>query len=549
MTSIAQDLESMGFRKGINASGSINVSNIFYHTGDSLARRDPYQFILTGNLNVNIFGYDAPFSFTYSNSQRSYTQPFNRLSFNPRYKWIKVYLGHTSMSFSPYTLAGHSFKGAGVELTPGNWRLAMMTGQLKKAIEYNPLPGSPSIPSYRRMGYGLKFGYEKGSSGILVNLFTGKDDQNSIRNVPGNVLLRPMQNIAVGVTARTSLFRHFVLDGEYSISILNPDLRLELFADSQLQTESSPFSSELAGTQKLDAYSFGAGYQSSPAGIMLKYERVSPDYQSLGAYYFNNDLENLTIAPTLRLSDGRFSLTGNAGMQRNNLDKSRESTTKRFVGAGNININLSEKWNITFNYSNFSTYTNMKPQEDPFFLDNMDSLNFYQVTNQAGISANYAFGKSESPGNLMIISSFQRANETNSGSGSGHASDFITANACYSQSIKDPDVTFSVLYNLNSSKAPEIKSFYHGPGISVSKIFADKKLRAAFNSTYNRNTVNGQKGSPVLANGLNFNYLPKKTNEGKQNISLNLTWVHRFSSVIQNQRSEITGNLNYSYAF
>ena len=453
------------------------------------------------------------------------------------------------MSFSPYTLAGHSFKGAGVELTPGKWRLAMMAGQLKKAIEYNPLPGSQSIPSYKRMGYGLKFGYEAASSGILVNLFTGKDDQNSISTVPGNVLLHPMQNIAVGVSARTSLFKHFVLDGEYSISILNPDLRMELSQDDQLQTELSPYSSELAGTRKFDAYSFGAGYQSSPAGIMLKYERVSPDYQSLGAYYFNNDLENLTIAPTLRLSDGRFSLTGNAGIQRNNLDKSRESTTKRFVGAGNININLSEKWNITFNYSNFSTYTNMKPQDDPFFRDNMDSLNFYQITNQAGISANYTFGKSESPGNLMIISSFQKASETNSGSGHGQASDFVTANACYSQSVKDANIIFSILYNLNSSKAPEMKSFYQGPGITLSKILADKKFRAALNSTYNRNKINGQKGSPVLATSLNLNYLPKKTDSGKQGISFNLTWVHRYSSLIQNRRSEITGNLNYSYVF
>ena len=542
----------MGFKKGIKASGGVNLSNIFYHTSDTISRRDPYQFILSGNLNLNLFGYNTPFSFTYSNSQRSYTQPFNRLSFTPQYKWIKAYLGYTSMSFSPYTLSGHSFKGAGVELTPGNWRLAIMGGQMKKAIEYNPINESSALPSFKRMGYGLKLGYEKGTSSVSVNIFTAKDDENSIHQFPNTVPLRPMQNTALGISARTSIFGHLTLEGEYSLSVLNSNLRLGSVQSDSVNriSENELYEMQKAPVRTFDAYSTAIGYQASPFGIMIRYERVAPDYQTLGAYYFNNDMENLTLVPNLRLLNGRLSVSGNAGIQHNNLDKSKGSSTKRWVGAGNINFNPTEKWNLTFNYSNFSTYTNMKPQTDQFFKNSMDSLNFYQVTNQVGGSANYTFGKKDAPKNIMINTSYQKASETNPNAKNTNSSGFVTAGTSYSQLLQKTGLSLSVSYNISVNNAPDMKSFYRGPGLNISKTLLKKTLRAGLSSSYNLNTLNRQKGSPVMSTGLNFFYSPKKSTDGKHSINFNLTWLQRFPSPAQKQkRSELTGNLNYSFTF
>lgn len=548
----AQDLGSMGFKNGIKATGGINISNIFYHTSDSISRRDPFQYILSGNINLNLFGYVAPFSFTYSNSQRSYTQPFNRLSFTPQYKWIKAYIGYTSMSFSPYTLSGHSFKGGGVELTPGNWRLALMAGQLKKAIEYNPLNETSSGTSYKRMGYGIKIGYEKSKNSISANVFTAKDDENSIQHYTGNNFPQPKENLVLGVSGQTTLIDHISLEGEYALSILKSNIRDDLVQNDSLTINSgNEVKPQQAGiTRKYDAYSFGIGYQTSPFGLMIRYERVAPDYQTFGAYYFNNDMENITLVPNIRLLEGRLAISGNAGLQRNNLDRSRESTTKRWVGAGNIVFIPAKKLNVTFNYSNFSTYTNIRPQTDPFYNNSMDSLNFYQVTNQVGGSLQYSFGKKEAPRNLMINASYQKAAETGQGAGSKSASGFITANSSYSQLMPEAGLSLALSYNISSSSAPEAKSFYQGPGINISKMFMNKTLRAGMNSTYNQNILNGKKGSPVLSTGINLGYSPKKTEEGKHSINFNLTMVQRFPSEMQKQkRNEITGNLNYAFTF
>lgn len=537
---ISQDLAGMGIKKGIKATGGVSLSNIVYGTNDSINRRDPYQAILSGNLNLNIFGYDVPFSFNYSNSQRSYTQPFNRLSFTPTYKWIRAYIGRTSMTFSPWTLSGHSFSGAGIELTPRNWRMSVMGGQFKKAIEYDPLTGSSGQPAYKRMGYGVKFGYEKGASGIIVNLFTAEDDASSIGALPVDVILRPLKNTAAGISGRTSLFGHFSFEGEYSVSFINS----APFSPDSLVIGGDAYSTASMGSKRYDAFTIGTGYQSETGGIMLKYERVAPDYQTLGAYYFNNDLENLTIAPSARFLSGRLSFSGNVGIQRNNLDKNRESTTKRFVGAGNVNFNASEKWNMTFNYSNFSAYTNMKPRDDPFFRDDMDTLNFYQVTNQAGGSVSHTFGKDESPGSIMLFTSYQKASEAGSESGS----DFISASASCSQTIR-PGLVLSLLYNVNTSDSPDLKSLYHGPGLTLSKFIKEKNIRTSFNSTFNISNINSNKGSPVLSTGLNLNWSGGKGEEGRHGITSNLSWVQRFKSERQAGRREITATLNYSYSF
>ena len=138
----AQNLEQIGVKKGVKLNGSLNLNTLAYAARGVEQRRDPFNWFLTGNLNL--FGYSAPFAFSYSNAGKSYTQPFNQFSFAPQYKWVKTYIGYNALTFSPYTLAGHVFLGAGLELTPGKWKVSAMYGQLKKAV---PFPLSDSLAS------------------------------------------------------------------------------------------------------------------------------------------------------------------------------------------------------------------------------------------------------------------------------------------------------------------------------------------------------------------------------------------------------------------
>ena len=60
-----------------------------------------------------------------------------------------------------------------------------------------------------------------------------------------------------------------------------------------------------------------------PAGngtIGAGYERIDPNYKTLGAYFFNNDLENITVNASQTIFDNKLNLSVNAGLQQDNLD-------------------------------------------------------------------------------------------------------------------------------------------------------------------------------------------------------------------------------------
>ena len=119
----------------------------------------PYAFYLNGSLNINLWGISMPFSFSLSNTQKSYTQPFNRFKLDPSYKWVHLLIGTNTLEMSKYTLSDHDFCGVGVELTPDKWNISAMYGRLNKAVEYDPLVANYQTVAFKRMGYAAKVGY------------------------------------------------------------------------------------------------------------------------------------------------------------------------------------------------------------------------------------------------------------------------------------------------------------------------------------------------------------------------------------------------------
>src|SRR5690606_27639904 len=141
-----------------------------------------------------------PFSFSLSNQNSSFQQPFNQYGLHPTYKWITAHLGWASMNFSPYTLNGHLFLGAGVETTPTDkWSISGMYGRLQKAVVPDTTAGV--LAAYQRMGFGLKASYGTGADHVDIILFRAKDDAASIPNIDlaGEVL--PEENLVLSIAA------------------------------------------------------------------------------------------------------------------------------------------------------------------------------------------------------------------------------------------------------------------------------------------------------------------------------------------------------------
>ena len=557
----AQDLEKIGKKDVLKVNGGLNYSSVFYDAKGIQGRRQPFTYFINGNITGNIAGITLPYTFNYSNNQLTYTQPYNINSFNPSYKWAKAYIGTTSMNFSQYTMAGHIFNGAGIELTPKNIRFATLYGRFKKAVEFDHENNTDATMSFKRMGYGASLGYEAGGHSIKAIYFTAKDDIHSLSFLPINTAITPMENTVISLTGKTMLYKNFTLEGEYALSALTRNITspsdLNAYPNNKLPLLFQPN----ATSQFFSAYKGSIGYRIKMAGIQLNYERVEPDYMTLGAYYFNNDLENITLAPSLTLLEGKMNLSINTGVQRNNLKNDKLNTTRRWVGAANLSYAPNAKWNFSAGYSNFTSFTKQKPQEDPYYRNTLDTLNFYQIAQSANANILYNFGSNKIKQNIVLSGNYMVSSQTQGSFASigilgpemnkGVPSQVINVNAAHNAQFTESKTSVGILFNMNQVKMQSTEMIYWGPGLNISQSLYKNKIKLSGGSTFNSTLNNGTKSNSILNHRITFTYSPQFANEktGKLSFNLSAIYLQKIASPGNIAFNEFTGNIGLNYSF
>lgn len=552
LTLKAQDIQQMLSADPLKVKGSVNLSSTGYVANGVDNKRDPFIWIAQGNLGITIFGMDVPLTFSYSNRKAAYTQPFNRFSLSPSYKWIKTYIGYGSMTFSNYTLAGHQFFGGGVELTPGNWYIGLMYGRLKEAVPFGTDSIQNAGASFKRMGYGIKTGYNGKEFQLSVSLFKAADELPVGITLPENIQVKPMENIVSSIAGRKKLFGQFSFEGEYAHSVLTTDIRVaktpELAQKELLGFMISPRSSTAAS----NAMNAGITWEAKMFSIQARIEQVDAGYQSLGAYYANSNFRNYTLVPTLTILKGKLNLAANVGLQEDNLNHHDDFTSSRWVGSVNANCTVIEKWNFNVSYSNFTNYTKSKPLQDPFYKDAFDSLSFYQISQSATAGVSLQFGKQTTPQGLMGNFSYQRTGNHPAGNAIPVNTDVYTANFGYTYAIPKSGVAFQTGLNTFMNKMPGSEQVTMGPMAGVNRIIAKVNMRCGFNGSYNQVWQNHTTMSSIVTTNINFAYNPKPKNEklGSHSFTLNAGLVKRFpvSSLVR-RSNELTITAMYGYSF
>lgn len=551
ISSTRQNLDDFSLKKGVTANGGISFSNELFKGSDSLVTRDPYSFYLNGNLNINVCGIAMPFSFSLSNTQRSFMQPFNRFKLDPSYKWVHLLLGTSSLSYSPYTLAGHTISGAGVELTPGNWYISGIYGRLKKAVEYDPLVDNINTIAYKRMGYAAKVGYNSEKGSYMVTFFHGEDDENSLKQmIPVEGYITPKRNTAVSLSVNQTFLKYFFIAGEYALSAYNSNI----MNDDGIEVESSSLI-DMWGKENadksVDAYNLSLGYQGKIWGLSVKYEHVDPYYSTLGGYCFDDDRENYTIVPNVKLLEGKLNFSGNFGLQYDNLDNMKQSDNKRLIYSANLSYASGNIWSGGVNFSNFKTHTRMKPESYPFMRDALDSLNFYQVSNSLSAFSSFLFGDKESPNNITVSASMQKAKSLTEDVQTSY-NDFYNANTSYSKTYNAIKLSWSALFNFNYSDVTNMNTYYYGPGARITKSFVQDKISTSFSTICNMNQVEGREMGGMLNSQLGATYTIKAKNEklGSHSFSLDGNFTRYLGSTATSTNVyELLARITYSANF
>jgi hypothetical protein len=548
----AQDLESIGETKPISISGGVSLNQIFYHANGLESRRDPYTYYASGNVNFSLYGWSVPISFSYSNQNFSYQQPFNQYGLHPTYKWITGHFGYTSMSFSPYTLNGHIFLGAGIDAAPeGKWKFSGLYGRFLKAVEPDSLSENASTPAFQRMGYGFKATYSAARGSVEVTIFHGEDDPNSISYIPEEEGILPEENLVLGIAGSASITQQLIVRGEFASSAITRDLRAEGTENSHVFARTKVFDNRLSSAF-YNAYKTSLNYQFQSYAVGVGYERIDPGYRTHGAYYFNNDLENITANGAASLVQGKVNLAANVGTQRDNLDNTKISEMKRLVGAFNVGFAPTQKLNLSASYSSFQTFTNIRSQfvdiNQVSQYDNLDTLNFTQISQNATLTGMYMFGKDASRRQTVNVNlSFQDAADKQADVEQNSGVQFYNFNAAYGLSLVPQNTMLSVSFNATLNQSPTVQSKTLGPVASVSKSFFEKKLRATLSSSYN----NSYTGSVRVSSIVNGRLMTSVTMQKKHNVNLSVVMVNRDTHIEGASRSftEFTGTLGYSYSF
>ncbi len=543
----AQDLANIGKEKAITVSGGLQLNSTGYVASGITSRRAPFIWIATGNLNVALFGWSVPLSFSYTNNQGSFQQPFNRYGISPQYKWIKTYLGYQSLTYSSYTLNGYMFLGAGVELTPGKFRISAIHGRLQKAVEADTTGITTKPAVYQRYGSALKFGYGITGGSIDAIIFYAADQENSVVNIVDNPPVFPAQNVALSLIGKKQVGKRLTVDTEWATSVLTRDKTASRISRQSGTNFISPGIIPLReSTTQHHAFKGGLTLALGKGFLQGGYERVDPDYQTLGSYFFNNDLENITLGAGWQFWKDKLQLSVQTGVQHNNLDQTEINQTQRLVSNYAANFNPTAQWQFTTTYSNFTSFTNIRPQSDPFFSTEFDSLNFYQVNQNASLTSSYAFGSKERKNNIMLSSTYQQASEVTQDSLSAkQVSYYYSNNASYRVNYVPLDLAISAGGNLYYSILELINTITWGPLVSVSKSLLEKKLRGTFSSGYNQVINNQVNGSLVMTCRLYTAYAPVKNHQ----LSLNINFLRSFPSPQKTGFSEWTATARYGYTF
>ena len=547
----AQNIESIGKEKPLKLTGGLSANQVLYLSNDSIRRRAPYNCVASGNINFNIYGWNVPFSYTISNYENSYQQPFNQYSINPTYKWVTLHAGYSNMNFSPFTLSGHSFLGAGVEIAPpGIFRFSLMYGRLMRAIEPDTA-NSSIVPSYRRIGYGFKAGIVKSNSSVELIVFKASDDKSSLKSPLTDSLLKPQENLTLALSGKLAIIKNFTVNAEIAGSALTDNLNDPQSTENKTGRlySSTGLYKSYSSSMFYKALKAGMNYSFEKSIVGIAYERIDPGYKTLGAYYSNNDYENYTVNASTSLFN-KVNLSLSAGIQKDDLDHKKSSNTQRFVSSVNVTYNVNEKLNINTSYSGFQTFTRVRSQfEDinrisPYQY--IDTLNFTQLTNSLNTNISYNFAKSSTKQEYLSLNmSYQKANDKQSSRYSG--SNFINTNVSYSHTRIPIGLTATASFNASSINAPGAKSITLGPNISISKNMLKKTLRPTFSLSLNNSYSNGGFINSSFIPRLMTSYIIRK----KHNLTASFVFAS-LKNKTENEtsnRNDFTGTMGYSFNF
>jgi len=540
----AQDIDNLAHQKPFAINGTAGIGIGTYSSSGIASRAKGFSYLFSGSPVVSIYGIQFPLSIVVSDQQRSFAQPFNQYGVSPHYKWITVHGGWRSLTYSPYTLAGYNFLGAGVELNPGKLRAAFMYGRFNKAVGADTSIHNnyfSQIPAYRRTGYAARLGFGTEENHFDFIYLKAKDDTNAVKKIPESYNVTPAANVTFGLSMKYTLFKHFFYEADAALSVYTRDLRADTFASKDIKkikllTSMMPINSS---TQFLTAGQAAIGYHSNNFTLRFKYTRVDPNYQTMGAYYFETDVENYTVAPTFFLFKHKLNIGGSIGFQHDNIMKDRSLQSQKTIGNVNVGFNLP-KFGFNIVYSNYGL------RQDRGLNPVIDTLRVARTNHFVNAMLRFSLGGEKITHNIVLTGNYQALVDLNNKTASQSETNSNTANISYQLGFTNTGLNLSTIYNYTVADAAAMHTVIHGPSFGLDKQLLKTKLLLSSYFSYQLQHNGGISAGHFISLSFTGSYKITK----RHGINASVNYLKSVSDGVENPAfNELTTNLIYTYTF
>lgn len=216
-------------------------------------------------------------------------------------------------------------------------------------------------------------------------------------------------------------------------------------------------------------------YTSRQFRIALKYERVEPDFNSMGVGYISADREDISLAPSLYLFN-ELRINASIGFRHNNLLNDKSTTTSRIISS------FGASWQVTKDFGLDARYSNYTSSSSDGRIRVTDTIRIENVSQMFSFSPRCTLGSESARHTLTFLVVHQIYDDRNIVSSALNNNNATTGTLNYSSTIGEFGLNASTSYSVSKTSTYSNKTLSISTG--VSKFFFTNKLHLNLNVSF-----------------------------------------------------------------
>jgi len=373
------------------------------------------------------------------------TNPANNFSLNPKYKWVELLLGTQYIKYSDLSTGDIGVFGAGVNLSPGKFRIKYFTGISQQGINRVALPLPGTIGAFKRKHYMFQIGTEvEGEHKAAFTISKAKDVVQSVTSPPLTVL--PQEGFTISFLAEKYFKTGWFINLEMAQSVFTKDLNMPLLLLTD-NVSVKPFISARTSSVKDQAGQLSFGKKSANFDISYATKYLGAGYQTTGYPFMQADHWDNTINTRLNLLKNKMNINASIGQRVNNLSNTSLRATQ-FLGNINWFTQVNDRLSVNVNYNNFGFQT----------VSGLNPFGIKNVSNDFGVSPTYTWSNESVTNTLSMNYNYSKYDERDVNTGITTSNNTHTLVLSYMPIYVNRTITpdFSLMYFNNT--IPSVKN-------------------------------------------------------------------------------------------